>query len=92
MINFASLYGLGNKLNTTKFDGVTQPYFSSYVDGYPEQVYNMAQAVQNPYSSLFYNPLMLGTNLTGYDARQTQLAQAGINAAGQSGMYETSRY
>ena len=50
MINFASLYGLGNKLNTTKFDGVTQPYFSSYVDGYPEQVYNMAQAVQNPYS------------------------------------------
>ena len=86
MINFASLYGLGNKLNTTKFDGVTQPYFSSYVDGYPEQVYNMAQAVQNPYSSLFYNPLMLGTNLTGYDARQTQLAQAGINAAGQAGM------
>lgn len=86
MINFASLYGLGNKLNTTKFDGVDQPYFSSYVDGYPEYTYNMAQAMQNPYSSLWANPLMLGTNLTGCDSRQQLQAQAGIEAAGQAGL------
>ena len=85
MINFASLYGLGNKLNTTNFDGVTQPYFSSYVDGYPEYTYNMAQAMQNPYSSLWSNPLMLGTNLSGCDSRQQLQAQAGIEAAGQAG-------
>lgn len=86
MINFASLYGLGNKLNTTKFDGVTQPYFSSYVDGYSDRVYNGAQAITNPYSSLWANPLMLGTNLTGCDPRQQLQAQAGIEAAGQAGL------
>ena len=85
MINFASLYGLGNRLNTTRFDGVDQPYFSSYVDGYPEYTYNMAQAMQNPYSSLWANPLMLGTNLSGCDPRQQLQAQAGIEAAGQAG-------
>lgn len=85
MINLASLYGLGNKLNITNFDGVTQPYFSSYVDGYPEHTYNMAQATQNPYSSLWSNPLMLGTNLSGCDPRQQLQAQAGIEAAGQAG-------
>ena len=86
MINFASLYGLGNKLNTTKFDGVTQPYFSSYVDGYSDRIYNGAQAITNPYSSLWANPLMLGTNLTGCDPRQQLQAQAGIEAAGQAGL------
>lgn len=86
MINFASLYGLGNRLNITRFDGVTQPYFSSYVDGYPECTYNGAQAMTNPYSSLWANPLMLGTNLTGCDPRQELFAQAGINAAGQAGL------
>ena len=86
MINFASLYGLGNKLNTTKFDGVTQPYFSSYVDGYSDCTYNGAQAMTNPYSSLWANPLMLGTNLTGCDPRQQIQAQAGIEAARQAGV------
>lgn len=86
MINFASLYGLGNRLNITRFDGVDQPYFSPYVGGYPECTYNMAQAIQNPYSSLQANPLMLGTNLTGCDPRQELFAQAGINAAGQAGL------
>lgn len=85
-MNFASINGLGNRLNITRFDGVTQPYFSSYVDGYPEYTYNMAQAMKNPCSSLWANPLMLGTNLTGCDPRQQLQVQAGIEAAGQAGL------
>lgn len=86
MINFTSLNGLGNRLNWTRFDGVDQPYPSSYVDGYPEYTYNMAQAMRNPYSSLYSNPLMLGTNLTGVNPLQNLLAQAGVDGAGQRGL------
>lgn len=85
-MNFASINGLGNRLNITRFDGVTQPYFSSYVDGYPEYTYNMAQAMKNPCSSLWANPLMLGTNLTGCDPLQQIQAQAGIVGAQQAGL------